>query len=166
MFGFAITLWYDTKLAQAKARKAKWAQIEEYRRLPLGVVGGMAYVISLLWLGWSARPEVHWSAPMVSGLIFGIGFMLIFSASLNYLADAYTIYSASALATASFTRSLLGAFLPLAAPQLFGTLGIAWGNSLLALLSLLLTMLPLLFIKLGPEMRRRSRICQEIQGYR
>ncbi|CAN8104555.1 unnamed protein product [Discula destructiva] len=160
--GFAITLWYDTILARAKARDARWAQIEEYRRLPLGILGGIAYVVSLLWLGWSARPEIHWAVPMMSGIVFGIGFMLIFSASLNYLTDAYTIYAASALATASFTRSLLGAFLPLAAPKLFGSLGVAWGNSLLALLSLLLTLLPVLFIKLGPELRRRSRISQEI----
>ena len=35
-------------------------------------------VVGLFWLGWSAKPGVHWIAPMLSGLAFGSGFLLIF----------------------------------------------------------------------------------------
>ncbi|KAB8336746.1 hypothetical protein FH972_021055 [Carpinus fangiana] len=145
--GFAITLWFDGYLLRAKKRHATWAEVEEYRRLPLACLGGLAYVVSLFWLGWSSRIDIHWIVPMLSGIPFGVGFMLIFSALLNYLADAYTVYAASALATATFCRSVLGAVLPLAAPSLFDTLGIGWGNSVLAFLSLALTVLPFVFIK-------------------
>jgi hypothetical protein len=50
--------------------------------------------------------------PAMSGVPFGFGFCLVFLAFLNYLTDAYEIYSASAMAAASMCRSLLGATFP------------------------------------------------------
>ena len=40
-------------------------------------------VIGLFWLGWSAKPDVHWIVPMLSGLAFGSGFLLIFMVSFS-----------------------------------------------------------------------------------
>jgi len=73
-----VFLWYDNFLARAQKRHAPWAEIEEYRRLPLACLGGPLYVISLFWLGWSSYGNVHWIVPMLSGVTFGMGFMLIF----------------------------------------------------------------------------------------
>lgn len=80
-------------------------------------------VVALFWLGWTARASIHWIVPMLAGLPFGIGFLFIFMALLNYLADAYGIYTASAMAAASCTRSIFGAILPLAAKPMYTTLG-------------------------------------------
>ena len=76
-----IFLYYDAVLQRAKKAHKPWADIEEYRRLPLALLGGPAYVISLFWLGWTAREDIHWIVPMLAGIPFGLGFMLIFMVS-------------------------------------------------------------------------------------
>lgn len=47
---------------------------------------------------------------------------------LTYLADAYTIYAASAIAANTVLRSILGALLPLAGPSMYRALGLGWGE--------------------------------------
>lgn len=69
---------------------------------------------------------------MLAGIPFGMGFVLLFMALINYLADAYEIFAASALAAASCFRSLVGAVLPFATRTMYRNLGLAWATSLLA----------------------------------
>lgn len=161
-FALGIFVCYDGILQRAKANSAPWASIEEYRRLPLACFGGPLYVVSLFWLGWSAKASIHWIVPMLAGLPFGIGFVLIFMALLNYLTDAYEVYAASGMAAASFSRSIFGATLPLAAKPMYSALGISWATSLLAFLSLALTLIPFAFIKYGDRIRANSHFCQEL----
>ena len=78
-------LWYDAFLARARARKAAWTRSEEARRLPLACVAGPFIVVSFFWVGWTARPEVHWAVPVFAGVPFGVGYLLCFMAILNYL---------------------------------------------------------------------------------
>ncbi|KAL2001327.1 hypothetical protein VTN02DRAFT_1907 [Thermoascus thermophilus] len=158
-----IFLWYDSFLARAKARGAKWSEVEESRRLPLACVGGPLYVVSLFWIGWTASPNIHWAVPMVSGVMFGIGFVLIFMAMLNYLSDAYETFAASAQSASSCCRSIFGAVLPLAAKPMFNRLGVHWACSLLAFLSLGLSVIPFAFIRYGDRIRKNSRFCQQLR---
>ncbi len=158
-----IYLWWDSYLAKARKRNAKWAEQEEYRRLPLACIGGPLYVVSLFWIGWSAKPDTFWLAPVASGVIFGAAFLLIFMALLNYLTDAYETYAASAQGMASTARSVFGAVLPLAAHSMFSGLGIAWACSLLAFLSLGMCIIPFAFIKFGDRIRDNSKFCKELK---
>ncbi|KAJ6156121.1 hypothetical protein N7497_005006 [Penicillium chrysogenum] len=158
-----VFLWYDGYLARAKARNASWAFIEEYRRLPLACIGGPLYVISLFWVGWTASPNIHWVVPFLSGIPFGMGYLLIFMAMLNYLTDAYETLSASAQSAASCTRSILGAVLPLAAKPMFSRLGVPWACSLIAFLSLGVSVIPFAFIRYGDRIRDNSKFCQELK---
>jgi hypothetical protein len=48
---------------------------------------------------------------MLAGIPFGCGYVLIFLALLNYLADAYEIFAASAMAVSTCSRSIAGAVL-------------------------------------------------------
>lgn len=159
-----IFYWWDARLIRARKQNAAWVRKEEYRRLPLACVGGPLYVISLLWLGWTARQSVHWIVPTLSGITFGIGFLLIFMALLNYLVDAYETFAASAQGIASTCRSIFGALLPLAAQPMFRKLGIAWACSLLAFLSLGMAVIPFAFIKYGDTIRANSKFCQELKA--
>ncbi|KAK2827825.1 hypothetical protein FQN49_007306 [Arthroderma sp. PD_2] len=161
----ALALFYcwDSFLHRAKLRHASWSSVEEYRRLPLAVVGGPLFVVSLFWLGWTASPDIHWSVPMLSGIPFGAGFLLIFIAMINYLSDAYETYSASAQSAASFARSILGTVLPIAAGRMYAVLGISWGCSLLAFASLAMTAIPFAFIRYGDRIRAGSRFCQHLK---
>lgn len=163
-FGMAVFLAYDAFLQRAKSREASWATIEEYQRLPLACLGGPLYVLALFWLGWTSSADIHWIVPMLAGIPFGMAFFLIFVALINYLVDAYHQYAASAMAAASCSRSIFGAVLPLAANPMFQSLGIAWGCSLLGFLSMLMTLIPFIFIRFGGRIRSRSRFRQRLQG--
>lgn len=140
----------------AQSRGKDWVTVEEYRRLPLACIGGPLYSLSLFWLAWTAREGIPWIVPMLSGITFGLGFLLIFMALINYLADAYGIFAASALAAASCTRSVAGALLPLAAAPMYSALGIQWATSLLGFASLVMILIPFAFLRFGHHLRRRS----------
>ena len=98
--------------------------------------------------------------PTLAGVPFGIGFLLIFMALINYLTDAYEIFAASALAASSCTRSIFGAVLPLAATPMYGKLGVAWASTLLGFLSLAMCVIPFAFIRYGDRIRANSKFCQ------
>lgn len=96
---------------------------------------------------------------MLAGVPFGMGFMLIFMALLNYLTDAYEVYAASANAAASTCRSLFAVVLPLATTHMFARLGISGACALLGGLSAAMCVIPFVFIWKGPDIRARSRFC-------
>lgn len=92
-----------------------------------------------------------------------MGYLLIFMAMLNYLTDAYETLSASAQSAASCTRSIFGAVLPLAAKPMFTRLGVAWACSLIAFISLGVSVIPFAFIRYGDRIRANSKFCQELK---
>ncbi|GAB7341845.1 hypothetical protein MBLNU457_g0165t1 [Dothideomycetes sp. NU457] len=159
-----IYLWWDAYLQKAKSRNAPWSRKEEYRRLPLACLGGPLFVVSLFWIGWTARPDIHWIVPVLAALPFGMGFLLLFMALLNYLVDAYEIFAASATAASSSSRSLFGALLPFAAKPMYDTLGVPWACSLLGFLSLVMCAIPFVFIRYGDRIRANSKFCQELRA--
>ena len=154
-----IFLYYDSILRKAQDGKKTWTQREESRRLPIAILGGPMYVIALFWLGWTARESIPFWVPMLAGIPFGMGFVLIFMALLNYLTDAYEIFAASAMAAASCCRSLAGAVLPFAATPLYDNLGVAWASSLLGFLSLGMCVIPFVFLWKGDVIRQGSSFC-------
>ena len=101
---------------------------------------------------------------MLAGLPFGIGLVLIFMALLNYLTDAYEIYAASALSATVCTRSIFGAALPFAAKPMYDRLGVHWASSLLAFISLAMTVVPFAFIRYGDNIRAKSKFCRQLQA--
>ncbi|KAK6592017.1 major facilitator superfamily transporter [Botrytis cinerea] len=100
---------------------------------------------------------------MLAGIPFGMGFILIFIALLNYLTDAYEVFAASAMAASSCCRSLAGAVLPFAAKPMYTKLGVPWASSLLAFLSLLMCGVPVIFTWKGDRIREGSVFCQELK---
>jgi hypothetical protein len=165
-------------LLKAKKNGKPWALVEENRRLPLGCIGGPVFAISLFWLvksqllcvqqsliilqGWTASPSIHWIVPMLAGLPFGIGLLLLWMALLNYLTDAYKNTAASALAASACTRSIFGAALPFAAKPMYDSLGVHWASSLLGFVSLGLAVVPFVFIRYGARLRARSKMAEVV----
>ncbi|OAT06935.1 MFS multidrug transporter [Blastomyces gilchristii SLH14081] len=156
----AVFNWWDSYLYKAKFRGKSWANIEEYRRLPLACIGGPLYVIALFWLGWTATPNIHWAVPMLSGIPFGAGYLLIFMAMLNYLVDAYETFSASAQSAASCCRSIFAVCLPISTTPMFNRLSVSWACSMLGFFSLAMSFIPFAFIRYGEHIRRNSKFCQ------
>ncbi|KAI9739250.1 MAG: hypothetical protein M1834_007463 [Cirrosporium novae-zelandiae] len=165
-FSTAIFLYYNSILTKAKKARKPWAEIEEYRRLPLACIAGPLWTVGLFWLGWTSRASIHWIVPMLAGIPLGCAFLLLFMALINYLTDAYSIFAASANAAASTCRSIFGALLPLATKAMYRKLGIPWASSLLALVTLLMSVIPFIFIKYGDRIRANSQFCQYLEQQR
>jgi MFS family permease len=155
-----VYLGWDSILRRARVQKKPWVEKEEMRRLPLACVAGPFFIMSCFWMGWTARKDIPWIVPVLAGVPFGIGYLLIFMALLNYLVDAYKIFAASAMAAASTSRSLFGAVLPFAASPMYRKLGVPWACSLLGFLSCLMAIIPFIFIWKGEQIRARSKFCQ------
>jgi multidrug resistance protein len=158
-----IYLIWDSIIRRALRADAPWSRREESRRLPLAFLAGPLLVIAIFWVGWTARPSIPWIVPVLAGLPFGIGFLLLFMALINYLIDAYKVFAASAMAAAGTSRSIFGACLPFAAVSMYDRLGVAWACSLLGFLGLGLAVIPFVFYWKGEELRARSKFCQYLK---
>ncbi|KAK7534982.1 membrane transporter [Phyllosticta citribraziliensis] len=164
VFASIMYLAWDAYLGKAAAQGKSWTHTEEARRLPLACMAGPFLVGSLFWIGWSARPgEVHWIVPVLGGIPYGIGYLLIFMSILNYLVDAYETFSASAMAASGTARSIFGAALPFAAKPMYGNLGVGWACSVLGFIMLALCGIPFVFIKYGDKIRANSAFCRELK---
>ncbi|KAF2098970.1 MFS general substrate transporter [Rhizodiscina lignyota] len=111
--------------------------------------------ISFFWYGWAIQAKVHWIVPIIGLFPFGFGMIGIFISIQTYMVDAYSQFAASAIATITITRSFFGAFLPLAGPAMFDSLGYGWGNSLLGFITLALVPVPIFLLKYGGVLRER-----------
>jgi hypothetical protein len=74
-----------------------------------------------------------------------------------HIADMKTVHAASAIAANTVLRSIFGAFLPLAGLDMFDTLGLGWGNSLLGFIALALIPVPLFFRFRGESIRTNPK---------
>jgi hypothetical protein len=159
-----IYLGWDAYLDRAREKDPppSWYGKEEYRRVPLACLGAPLLSVSMFWLGWTARESIHWIVPILAAIPFGVAYLLIFMSLLNYLVDAYEIFSASAMAAASCSRSLFAVILPFAARPMYESLGIAWACSLLGFVSLALGVIPFMFLKYGDVIRANSKFCREL----
>ncbi|KAI1506470.1 major facilitator superfamily transporter [Biscogniauxia marginata] len=134
-------------------------------RLPIVIVGGVAFTGGIFWFGWSGyRADVHWIVPAASGLLTGFGLMAIFLQSLNYLVDSYLMFAASALAGNTFLRSLCGAVFPLFATYMFNGMGIQWAATLLGCVAAVLIPIPAVFYLYGHKIRAKSRFAPTYQA--
>lgn len=128
-------------------------------RLILMIWSSPIVPIGFFWYGWSAEKVTHWIVPILGTMFIGLGAFLILMPVQLYLVDAFgSEAAASALATNTVLRSLFGALLPLAGPPMYASLGLGWGNSLLAFIGLAFAPLPLLFYKYGERLRTRFPI--------
>ncbi|KAK5662562.1 hypothetical protein OQA88_8474 [Cercophora sp. LCS_1] len=122
-------------------------------------IGAILTPIGQLAFSWTCLPvTIHWAVPISFGVLFGWGNTLCFIYGGNYLASAYGIYSASALAGNAVMRSLFGAALPLAGPAMYSALTPQWAGTLLGLLEVLLIPIPFAFYRWGDRIRAKSRL--------
>jgi MFS family permease len=174
----AVTFIIVDKTIYAKAKqrvseKGKIPPPEE--RLYSCMIGSALMPISLFWFAWTANGDIHWIVPVLAGIPFGWGLVLLFvSSRLNfhsdfhinailqigascYLIDAYqALNAASAVAANSLLRYIFAAAFPLFTVQMLDKLGVAWACSLLGFISVAMLPIPWILFKYGPFLRRRS----------
>ncbi|KAI0107606.1 major facilitator superfamily domain-containing protein [Nemania sp. FL0031] len=109
----------------------------EYR-VPYMIPGALLMPAGLFWYGWSAQYHYHWIVVDIGAAVFTMG-SFIYSQAINaYILDEFKQYGASALAAVRILSQTLGFAFPIFAPQLYETLDYGWGNSLLALVFIVL----------------------------
>jgi MFS family permease len=129
----------------------------EYR-LPPMLPGAVLIPVGLFVYGWTAQFHVHYIVPILGTGLIGIGNIAVFMCISTYLVDAYTLYAASALAANTVIRSVMGAVLPLAGQKMYQTLGLGWGNSLLAFVSIATLPIPWVIITWGERLRTKFAV--------
>ena len=95
----------------------KWAQAEQFKirqtgagrispefRLWFAMFGAPAIPISMLWMGWTAYPDISYWSPLAASVLFGYGILCVFISSYQYIIDSYESYAASALASVTLIR--------------------------------------------------------------
>ncbi|KAI0102741.1 major facilitator superfamily domain-containing protein [Nemania sp. FL0031] len=140
-----------------KLSEANGGHFEPEMRLTIGIYFGIFLPVTLFWYGWSAFNKAHWASTLFSLVPYGFGIMGLFLAITTYLVDSYPMHSASAIAANVVLRSSVGAFLPLAGPPLYDSLGLGWGNSLLGFICIVMIPLPIIFNRFGGRLRKAER---------
>ncbi|KAJ5682183.1 hypothetical protein N7462_005348 [Penicillium macrosclerotiorum] len=135
-------------------------------RLPPSILGGVCFTVGLFWFGWTGwTRSIHWMAPTASGVVTGFGIYVIFLQCFNYLIDSYLTFAASVFAANTIIRSAVGAAFPLFSKQMFNNLGVQWAGTLLGCLAAIMVPIPLVFIKLGPILRKRSKFAPSFTSH-
>lgn len=128
-------------------------------------VAAILVPVGQLWFAWTCMPiTVHWIWPILAGVPFGAGQSAIFIYANNYIAGAYGIYAASALAGNGLVRSLFGGLLPLAGSAMYKALTPHWAGTLLGVLELLLIPIPFAFYFWGGKIRERSPLIRRMRA--
>ena len=126
-------------------------------RIPLMIPGSILVPIGLFIYGWTAQYHTHWIGPNIGAAVFALGVIMGFQCIQTYLVDAYTLYAASAIASATVLRSFAGFGFPLFAPSMYNALDYGWGNSLLGFIAIGLGVpAPILLWFFGNKLRERS----------
>ncbi|OQU99092.1 hypothetical protein CLAIMM_04779 [Cladophialophora immunda] len=150
---FALIRYNDAQVV--KLMKQNNGVFEPEMRLATTTYCGIMLPLSLIWYGWTTDKHAHWLSAVAGTLPFGIGMLGIFLPFQTYMVDAFPLHAASAIAAPTVMRSLFAAFLPLAAPPLYQSLGLGWGNTLLGFVALAMIPIPMAFFRYGGKIRRK-----------
>ncbi|KAL3231767.1 Polyamine transporter 1 [Nakaseomyces bracarensis] len=150
-------IWYFENDYLKRIQKAG-KLVPEARLIPM-VFSGVVFPIGILWFCWTGNypHKIHWICPTIAGSFIGFGLMGIFLPCLNYIIEAYLPLAASAVAANTFMRSAFGAVFPLFAGYMFRGMGTGWAGLLLGLFAAALIPVPLVLLKYGEQIRKRSK---------
>jgi DHA1 family multidrug resistance protein-like MFS transporter len=151
-----VLVFFDTMRQMKRAEKGK--EIVAEHRLPVSIVGGIGFAVSMFWFAWTAEfDSIHWFVPTLAGVGLACSNLLLFVGFLNYLVDTYLAYAASAMAANTILRSACAATAPLFTTKMFHTLGVGGGGSVIGGMATILAATPFLFYKYGKSIRTRSK---------
>ncbi|KAL4892050.1 major facilitator superfamily domain-containing protein [Aspergillus ambiguus] len=159
----AYTIPDNTRYLKDMDRHGGFAPPES--RLPPVMLSAVCIPVGLFWFAWTNSPSIHWMASIAAGVPFGFGILLIYLGITSYLIDAYTIFAASVLAANATLRSVFAACSPLFTTYMYDGLGIHWGSSIPAFLTVACMPFPFLFYRYGRAIRERCRFAAQSEAY-
>ncbi|KAN0104562.1 MFS general substrate transporter [Hyaloscypha variabilis] len=155
------------KLTYQKARTEALRlgkKVAPEKRLYPAMLGSITLPISLFWLAWTGKKEIHYIVPILSGALFGFSYVLNMLCLPIYNNDVYTIhYGASVLAASTFMRFVVSSSFPLFTVQMIDCLGFAWATSLLGFITVAMIPIPWVFWRWGPKLRGRTTYLRHLE---
>lgn len=125
--------------------------------VPAMLPGVILAPAGLLLYGWAAQARRHWIVVDLGMFLTTFGLQIAGMPTQAYIIDSYPEHASSATAASQLLRSLLAFTFPLFAPAMYRALGYGWGNSLLALITLMFGVpVPLILWRWGPQLRARA----------
>lgn len=160
--GFGLNFFQIRKYESIVANPSRKTDPEA--RLYGAMCGAFWLPVGLFIYSFTQYKDLFWFGPIVGLALIGIGIFFIFESCYSYTSDCYGENSSSAIAGQGFMRNTLGAVSPLFASQFFHNLGSQYAGLLLALIATLLTFIPFILYKFGPDLRARSKLASTIVG--
>lgn len=152
------------RIVNSQPRDPETGRVQPEATALIMAIGSVLAPVGQLVFSWTCLPKtIHWAIPIAFGIPFGMGNCLCFIYSSNYLAGAYGIYAASALAGNAVIRSIFGGVLPLAGPKMYEALSPQWAGTLLGLLEVVLIPIPFAFWRYGHKIRSKSRVIRQMR---
>jgi MFS family permease len=128
------------------------------RRLIPAMIGAPLLPASLFWIGWTAKPSIHWASPVIGTALYVYSSLLILVSIVTYIFDAYAPAGTLAALTAmAVARILLAGTIPLVIIQDFTGITGAWALSIFGFIGFASMVIPYVIYFLGARMRMRSR---------
>ncbi|EEA22509.1 hypothetical protein TMatcc_001357 [Talaromyces marneffei ATCC 18224] len=144
---------YSDRIFAQKERQMGRSKAE-FRLIPL-LYGTFFIPVGFIIYGWAIQFHVYWVVPIFGTMLMGVGTVLALVVTQTYLIDAFTVHAASANAANSPIRCLAAALLPLSGTSLYDALTFGWGNTMLALIALIFSVLPWITYRYGEQLRAR-----------
>ncbi|KAI5289841.1 hypothetical protein KEM54_003093 [Ascosphaera aggregata] len=155
--GFVFNFWQIRKYQSVCAQAGKGVP---EARLYGAMMGGSMLPIGLFIYSFTQYPFVHWIGPVIALAPIAIGIFFIFESCYSYTSDCYGENSSSAIAGQGFFRNTLGAVTPLFASQFFHNVHSQYAGLILAVVATILSFIPFILFKYGPELRARSKLAR------
>ena len=156
-----FTRLYDIKLLRHR-QQARGHLVPEDKLTGFAIASPIL-ALALWWFAWTVPPVVpngHWIVSVLALIPIGFAVNEFDCVLASYMADSYTIYSASAFASLSMMRSLFSATFPLFTKQLYTRLGPNYASSILAGIATIACVNPFIFLKYGKQIRQRSKFAE------
>ncbi|RFU79813.1 major facilitator superfamily transporter [Trichoderma arundinaceum] len=155
--GRLMDAWYK----RLSDRRGKGQGRPEFR-VPYLTPGVVLFPIGLVMYGWAAEYTVAWPVVDIGTAIFELGSVIVTQTLTAYQLDEFVEHGASASAATKVLSYALGFAFPTFAPRLYSQLGYGWGNSMMALIWVVLCFpLPVVLWIWGEKIRAWGRRDEE-----
>ncbi|KAI9758562.1 MAG: hypothetical protein M4579_002997 [Chaenotheca gracillima] len=135
-------------------KNAKVAQPEF--RIPFMLLGMIIVPVGNIIFAWSAEGELHWSIPLIGAAIGALGTVMAYTCIQSYMVDAFEKYAASALATMTVCRSVMGCVFSIIGFELYRSLGYGWGTMVVSFICIAMIPIPIGLYYYGPRLRKHK----------
>ncbi|KAL8729021.1 MAG: hypothetical protein Q9166_005022 [cf. Caloplaca sp. 2 TL-2023] len=129
----------------------------EYRLIP-AIYGSLGMVGSLFWIGFTAKPTINCTVPIIGTGVYVWSSMSILTALVSYIFDPYPAKGMlSALTLMASVRISCAAWLPLVIIQMIMGLQGQWAYSVFGFIAGAMVAVPIILFRFGSRLRSRSR---------